>query len=644
MCWGRIRFISILFLIYMALCFAQRLVYTIWIFTTTHALPSGLIEAYLKGSLFDIATAGLLFLPLLLWFAAFPQNWSNRRAGRAFIFSYTILSSMVALLSIAFEFYFWEDFQARFNFIAVDYLVYTHEVIRNAWESYPVVWFFSGFGLLMAAIAWKLRSNVHRALWQISPARERAAMASLLLAVCTLNFFLHEDSFLKNDAFWGRELGKNSLFALFAAYNRNSIDYKQFYISLDSKEARSRASHWLKAQGSAGEDFPREIRGAEKEQRYNVVLVAIESMSARFLGHYGNKQKLTPNLDRLADEGIWMSRLYATGSRTVRGLEAILLSLPPTPGQSILRRPNSGDLFNLGSVFADRGYQRQFLYGGYATFDNMGPWFASNGFEVVDRSVWPAHSIHFSTAWGACDEDLFDESLRQADLSFQQSKPFFQVLLTTSNHRPYDFPNGRIDIPSHTGRDGAVKYTDFAIGRFVENARKHPWYKNTLFVFVADHNASVAGGTDIPIRDYLIPAIIHNPEIVKPKVISHLASQIDLAPTLLGMLGFSYRSWFFGQDLATTDPKRALLGTYQKVAQLEDGKIVILEPGKRAEIQHLKENGEVKSSEKYEESDGSPMPEAIARTVAIYQTANEIFFEGLSKLKLSHNDSLPSAQ
>jgi phosphoglycerol transferase MdoB-like AlkP superfamily enzyme len=628
--WRRARFFAVLASIYSALCLAQRFAYVVWIRAEGPALPAGIAGALAKGFVFDLSVCGWLFLPLALFFALAPAGIQARRPGRALVLAVTLGALLVSFLSIAFEFFFWEEFHSRYNFIAVDYLVYTHEVVRNIWESYPVVWFFLGLGAVVAWIAGKLRARVRAIVRAPVSGAERAALGLGVVALLGLNLSLHQDAWLENDSVWAQELSKNSLYALFSAYNTNAIDYRRFYVSLDDAEAQRLTVAWL-----GGRRLPAEIKGTGTEKHWNVMLVGIESMSARFLKHFGalygeDNKNITPNLDRMADEGLFFTKLYATGSRTVRGLEALNLSLPPTPGQSILRRPNSDNLFTLGHVFKTRGYDVQFVYGGHAVFDNMGPWFSSNGYEIVDKSQFAPGGIHFATAWGACDEDLFDESIRRADKSFAAGKHFFQMLMTTSNHRPYDFPEGRIDLHSHTGRDGAVKYTDFAIGKFVEDASKKPWFKDTIFVFVADHNASVAGGTEIPIRDYLIPVIVYNPALVKPRKVDKLASQMDVGPTLLGLLGFSYRSWFYGQDLLREPGGRALIGTYQKVALLEPGKLTILEPNRRAVVQDLGPFGEVKGTHAYDGKEG--FPEEVRRAAAIYQTASDAFARGLTKV------------
>ena len=628
---SRAGFFAVLVAIYLAFCFLQRLAYTGWIWAETGAFPPGfLLATFGKGPLFDLGSAAYLFLPLALVLFALPDRLRNRRAGRFFTIFFALVPLIVALNAIGFEFFFWEEFRARYNFIAVDYLVYTHEVVRNIWESYPVVWFFLGLFAIAAFLGWKLRHAVRRIAAFPGRGKERLAIGLGALLLLGMSNALNEDKMLITEGFWARELSKNTLFALFSAYNRNSIDYQQFYVSMEKAEADKLTDQWLKdsAGGPGTHDLPAMVRGSGPEKRWNVIFVPIESLSARFMKKFGYEKDITPNLDRFADEGLFFTKMYATGSRTVRGLEALMLSVPPTPGQSILRRPNSDRLFNMGTVFRERGYRTQFLYGGFAFFDNMGPWFGSNGFEIIDQTGFA--KVTFRNAWGACDEDLFDEVIRRADEMHAKGEKFFQVALTTSNHRPYTFPAGRIDLP-HVGggRDAAVKYTDFSIGRLVEQARSKPWFKDTLFVFVADHNASVAGGTDLPIRDYLIPAIVWNPGLVKPMKVEKLASQIDLAPTVLGLMNLSYRSWFFGQNLLTAKGGRALIGTYQKVGLYEPGLFTILEPGRRAQIQELGPDGILKKTTLLDPS--MPVPDSVRKTAAIYQVASEMFREGATK-------------
>ena len=508
--------------------------------------------------------------------------------------------------------------------------------------------------LLTLPVFLGLRRRVQDLTFETWNVRARGAIALVVAALIGLNLVVSEEKLVGGQPYWAREVAKNGIYALFAAYFQNSIEYGNFYASIPADEATELTHRWIEEEVGAGaaaaravgapprrplaeEDvhsIVRNIRVPGTPRRLNVAVVVMESMSARFLAHYGNTQGLTPNLDRLADQSLFLSDVYATGTRTVRGLEALLVGLPPTPGQSILRRPKSDGIFNLGSVLNDQGYRSQFLYGGYGYFDNMQDWFSTNGFEVVDRAKFAKDEIGFTNAWGVSDEDLFRQTIQAADAVHATGKPFFQVILTTSNHRPYTYPSNRIDIPSHTGRDGAVKYADFAVGKFVEDARKKPWFKDTLFVFVADHNASVAGGVDIPVHDYLIPVLFYSPENVKPARLSTMGSQIDVAPTLLGLLGTSYQSRFYGQDLTRGHGGRALMGTYQKVAWMEAGKMILLSPGKVIEALKLGPDGGVLARTSYRADELSRRTDDVKLTIAIYQSASALFSSGASRLEM----------
>ncbi len=354
----------------------------------------------------------------------------------------------------------------------------------------------------------------------------------------------------------------------------------------------------------------------------HLVLIEVESLSASFLGVFGDPRGLTPELDALASHGMLFTDLHATGTRTVRGLEAMSTGLPPLPGQSVVRRPEGEGVFTLGSVLRENGFDTSFLYGGYGYFDNMNAYFTSNGYRVLDRTAIPAERVGFSTIWGVSDEYLFDFALEQIDRAAGDGRRQFFHLMTTSNHRPYTYPDNRIDIPSKTGRGGAVKYTDWAIGRFIEQARSHPWFDDTLFLIVADHCASVAGKTRIPPDRYRIPAIFYAPKFVAPSRTDGLASQIDLPPTILARLGIDDGGRFFGQDLLSPDAQqRAWLGNYQEVGLLTPGEngsrdLVVLAPKRKVSQFRI-------------DADGSAHavlvdPSKAERTIADYQLADRM--------------------
>jgi phosphoglycerol transferase MdoB-like AlkP superfamily enzyme len=195
----------------------------------------------------------------------------------------------------------------------------------------------------------------------------------------------------------------------------------------------------------------------------------MESMGAKFLEQNEIMgQSLTPNLDKLAKESLYFSNTYATGTRTVRGIEALNLSIPPLPGMSIVRRDDNEQLHSLGNIFKEKGYDNKWIYGGYGYFDNMNHFFKHNGFKVLDRTTWNKDELTFTNAWGACDEDLFNKILKEADKSYAEDKAFLTFALTISNHRPYTYPANKIELESGMhGRSGGVKYADYSIGKFL---------------------------------------------------------------------------------------------------------------------------------------------------------------------------------
>ena len=336
----------------------------------------------------------------------------------------------------------------------------------------------------------------------------------------------------------------------------------------------SRAMQELVEEGVIEREFVRSGLPVKK----NVIQITMESMSANFMAAFGNKDGLTPNLDRLSGQGLFLANMRATGTRTVRGLEALTLSVPPTPGQSIVRRPGSENLYSLGAVLEDQGYEAKFIYGGHGYFDNMNGFFASNGYTVRDQGDMKPEDIRFSNAWGVSDIDLFNFTIKEADASFAAGKPFFNMVMTTSNHRPFTYPDGEIDIPSPGGRNGAVKFSDHAIGKLIEAASSKPWFKDTVFIFVADHTDSVAGKQELDFDKFHIPCIFWSPGMIAPERIDRLTSQIDVAPTLLGLLNISYESRFYGADVRTPGAdSMVFVSNYEKVAMVRDDLVTVLE-------------------------------------------------------------------
>jgi phosphoglycerol transferase MdoB-like AlkP superfamily enzyme len=588
---------------------------------------ASLLGAFLLGLSYDLGAGLLAAVPLVLLLIVLPagffaRGWARGLAGLGFVGVLGLLT-----FGVVSEWVFWDEFSVRFNFIAVDYLVYTKEVIGNIRESYPMPLIFGGVALVAALKAWLgWRAGLLQAWFSAEPERlGRRALAGggWLAAAAVAGLALDSDrmpAFANN---YNRELAKNGTWSLFAAFRNNELDYDEFYPTLPVDEAFRLLKTDLARDGAVplmgeGRDTLRYIRSEGTEQRPNVIQITVESLSAEFLGTFNPKSTLTPNLDELAGRSLVFERLYATGTRTDRGMEALSLSLPPTPGRSLVKRPRNENLFTLGSVFRSRGYDTAFVYGGFGYFDNMNYFFGSNGYRVIDRAV-ASNDITFANVWGACDEDLFRWASREADAAHAAGRPFHHFVMTTSNHRPFTYPEGRIDLPSKvSGRDGAVKYTDYAIGKFLRDAASKPWYRNTVFVIVADHCASSAGKTALPVQNYHIPLIIFSPGgHIPPGRVKALMSQVDYAPTLLGLLNWSYASRFFGWDIRrVADQQRALLGNYQRLGLYQAGGLNVMMPVRRFAEYDVDEATWTLSDR---------VPRSTQRSIAYYQTASHLY-------------------
>jgi phosphoglycerol transferase MdoB-like AlkP superfamily enzyme len=438
------------------------------------------------------------------------------------------------------------------------------------------------------------------------------------------------------------ELSGNGLFSLAAAMRRNELDYDRFYRVMPQAEADGLLRHLhpertpmpRARQVSLSDMHVRESRQALPSallahRPRNVVLVSVESLSASFLGAYGATGGLTPNLDRIARQGWQFNRVFATGTRTVRGLEALSIGTPPVPGQSIVRRPKNEHLATIGELLKDQGFVTQFIYGGYGYFDNMNAYFSGNDYKIVDRTDFPDQSIVFENAWGVADESLFDNALNAIDHEVKTGKRVFTHIMTTSNHRPYTYPNGRIDIPSPGKRPGAVKYTDYAIGKFLEDARAKPWFNDTLFVFIADHCASVAGKTRLPVEKYHIPLIMYAPALLRPAIFDQTLSQIDVVPTLLDMLGADGRDAFFGTSVFRQTPAegRAFISNYQELGYLKHGILTVLSPKQMTRAFRV-------DPATFETTPTTVDDQLLKEAIAYYQTASRAFKVG--DLSMAH--------
>ncbi|WP_028355192.1 LTA synthase family protein [Bordetella petrii] len=314
-----------------------------------------------------------------------------------------------------------------------------------------------------------------------------------------------------------------------------------------------------------------------RQRPAKVVIILEESLGAQYSAALGGAN-LTPHLDALAREGWAFTRAYATGTRSVRGLEAVTAGFLPTPAQAVLKLPAAQrGFFTLADVLGRHGYHSRFIYGGESHFDNMKAFFLGNGFdEIVDRPDFTDPA--FVGTWGASDEDMFTQL--DARLRADGDRPSFTLAFSVSNHSPWEYPAGRITVDGNPATvENTVRYADWALGQFFERARQAPYWDDTVFLVVADHDSRVFGDTLVPVRHFHIPAVILGGGI-EPRSDAGLVSQIDLPPTLLSLAGVDCTHPMIGRDLTRGIPDRAIMQYENNYGYLKGDNLLVLLPGK----------------------------------------------------------------
>lgn len=540
------------------------------------ATPNNIFKQYGGG----VVKIVLAFLGLKILFFALMLFLPKQRLKirNSLYFTTLFLYVLLIIFNAVSEYFFYNEFGVRYNFIAVDYLIYTTEVIGNIMESYPIIPLFTAIFVVTGLATWWIYKKTKDSLLQLPNLVQKLTLLGVFAVLLGISLSFAEKINLKKGNIFQQEIAANGMVKFYEAFSNNTLDFFTFYPTVDQKTAEKNT---LLPLGTT--TLSRPITSDKPELQKNVVLISIESLSAAYMKAYGYEESVTPFLDQLAQKSLFFTNLYATGNRTVRGLEALTLCIPPTAGESVIKREKENkNKFTTGSVFKSKGYSVKYLYGGYSYFDNMKDFYAGNGYEIVDRDNFTPEEITFANVWGVCDEDMAKKAISEMNKDYKAGKPFFHHWMTVSNHRPFTYPEGKIDIPADSkSRKGGVKYTDYSIMKFFEMAQKQPWFKNTVFVIVADHCSSSAGKTELPMDKYRIPAMIYAPEFVAPQKFSQITSQIDVMPTVLGLLNFKYQSKFLGQDVFSKNfVPRAYIATYQDLGFIKDNYLTVISPTK----------------------------------------------------------------
>jgi phosphoglycerol transferase MdoB-like AlkP superfamily enzyme len=284
----------------------------------------------------------------------------------------------------------------------------------------------------------------------------------------------------------------------------------------------------------------------------NVVLIILESYTAELVGILGGEKGVTPNTDRLASEGILFEEIYAAAGRTDKGVLASISAFPAQAIRSVMKQNNKQEkLPGIAQEFEKQSYSTSFYYGGESEFFNMKSYVLSHGYQkLVDQHSFQSKDMN--SKWGAYDDKVFNKQLADMDNSKQ---PFFSTILTLTNHEPFEIPVERKYKGENVNDQfrSTMFYTDSCLGAYLNDAKKKSWYKNTLFVIIADHGHRLPNDlTEFEARKYRIPLIFYG-DVIKSEFkglkISKTGSQTDLAATLLNQVKIDASRYTWSKDL-----------------------------------------------------------------------------------------------
>lgn len=556
------------------------------------------LQAMMQGARVDaIQLAQICFIPALFApISAIPGLWD---AWQGFTAIWVVGSIAFLLFMEAATPGFIAEYDVRPNRLFVEYLKYPKEVCSMLWRGFRshVV----GVTLILVA-AIVLLSEYTEPWLELPPVWSPALVLVtwipilLVLAAIIRSSFGHRPAnpttfALTTDNLVNSLILNSAWSVLYAIYNLKhekksaeiygTLPEAEMFAEYDAAHGDGRRSDTTALSPTMRRHKPSRVR----QRPLNLVIILEESMGATFVESLGGVP-VTPELEKLKEQGWWFENMYATGTRSVRGIEAVVSGYPPTPAPSVVKLSLSQTgFFSIAGLLAAQGYHTEFIYGGEADFDNMQGFFRGNGFQsVIEQKDFESPS--FVSSWGVSDGDLFDKTHERLQLFHERGQPFFTLAFTSSNHAPFEFPDGLIELyDQEKGTDrNAVKYADYELGRFFKRAQQSDYWQDTLFVVIADHDIRVRGDSLVPVRNFHIPALILGADIA-PKRIRSVASQIDIPVTALSLMGIEAHHPMLGRDLSRIgdeNPGRAMMQFEDHYGWLEGEKLVVLRPGKEA--------------------------------------------------------------
>lgn len=531
-----------------------------------------MIKSFLRGWVFDNAVAcyylGLLLLLLLVYWILEVIRLGI--IGKIIINIYKIFISSMIFFILLSDIQYYKTFNFHLNATILDYFGHTDEirdtVLFGDYNLFLMTGIFLAIEIFYLYFSFRAFKKVYTAKPNIA---EKTADLVVIFLTGVMVVFGARGGFSQSTLNWGRAYFSDYSFANQTALNGVFALGKSLDVARkDNKKEKSQAGRIFTDEelknnireyiGTENDEFLseknillRKTNTHKEVKNYNVVIVLMESFMGDTVGALGGEPDLTPNYNRLAEEGILFTNFYSNGNRSNRGILSVLTGFPSQYGQSILKKPVSQKPFiSISSILKERGYSTYFMYGGDIEFDNMKGFLTTNGVDnIISKNNFPIADR--TIKWGVPDDKLFE---RAAEYLGTLEEPFFFEMFTLSNHAPFDIPEKFKEFTEEDYEDyaryNAFKFADYSLGQFIDAVKDKKWAQNTIFVFVADHGENRKKSIDIDWKKFSNPLVIWTPGgQLKPEKFQKAGSQLDILPTIMGILGGEYIHSSWGKDL-----------------------------------------------------------------------------------------------
>lgn len=523
------------------------------------------IQAFLRGIWMDnVIACYILIVPLIVTSVCASAGYYGKRLYQgiqAFFCLFYTVAFMIASGDIPYFDYFFKHLNASiFNW--AEYAGTTLGLMFGEFSYLMAVLLFVVMTLLYGIAANSYLHTARRVFDRKTPNRWQSAAgiigcSALLIGGCLFgirgrmgyNPIRVSAAYFCNNTFLN-QLGVSPAFNLLkSAEEMQKSENREIHL-MDDTDAIRYVRNALHLTDSLPHISPiaRTVTNAPCTGKRNVVFIFMESMSANLMGHFGDRRQLTPFLDSIADHSLCFNRFYSSGTHTNHAIHSVLYSYPALMKRNSMKGSVIPFYTGLPTVLQDNGYHTLFFMTHESQYDNMNGFLRTNGFDqIYAQEDYPREKR--VNSFGVSDEYLYEFALRKLNEEAAGDSPFFASLLSISNHPPYIIPEG---FKSRNSADDEriVEFADHALRVFMDQAAQQPWFDNTIFVFFGDHGRrSNILRSDMPLTFNHIPFMIYAPEWIEPQQTDRIGGQIDIAPTLLGLLGIDYTDNGLGINL-----------------------------------------------------------------------------------------------